>query len=51
MSGIGTAALTVFIIIVCLIAVYQWWKELNDMQRLLIIGFAIVALIVLIFGP
>jgi hypothetical protein len=51
MAGIGTAAVTIFIILICLFAVYEWWNSLNDKQRLLIIGLIIVCGIVLIFGP
>jgi hypothetical protein len=51
MSGIGTAAVTIFIILVCLFAIYEWWNSLNDKQRILVIGVIIVAVIVLIFGP
>lgn len=51
MSGIGTAAVTIFIILVCLYAIYEWWNSLNDIQKLFVIGIIIVAGIVLVFGP
>lgn len=51
MAGIGTAALMVFIIIICIIAIYQWWRELTEMQKAIVIGAIIVCAIILIFGP
>ena len=51
MSGIGTAAFAILIILACLYAMYEWWNSLSGIQKLFVMGIIIVAVIFLIFGP